>query len=153
MADDSEATRVGLRYLYLAYRLRKVLDERMTTGGLSLARTKMLQVLERKGTLRQTALADELGFAQRSVTQAVEALARDGLVERKPDPADGRAKLVTLTHDGAAALEAGTHAGEQVLQRIFGTLDEKQLTSLDELLEVIDIATDRGRAPRRSSGV
>ena len=153
MADDSEATRVGLRYLYLAYRLRKVLDERMTTGGLSLARTKMLQVLERKGTLRQTALADELGFAQRSVTQAVEALARDGLVERKPDPADGRAKLVTLTNDGAAALAAGSHAGEHVLQRIFGTLEESQLTSLDELLEVIDIATDRGRAPRRSPGV
>jgi len=88
----------------------------------------------------QKALAQELGFAERSVTQAVESLSGDGLVERMPDPADGRAKLVTLTDEGAAALAAGTKAGAEVLQRIFGTLDRKQLASLDKLLNVIDNA-------------
>ena len=143
MADDLEPERVGLRYLSLAYRVRKVLDEHMLTSGVSLARTKVLQVLDRKGSLRQTSLAQELGFAQRTVTQAVESLARDGFVERMSDPADGRAKLVTLTDGGATALVASTNAGEQVLRRIFGTLDRKQLASLDELLEAIEIATGR----------
>ena len=140
MADDSEPERLGLRYLMLAYRVRKVVDKHMISSGLSLARWKVLEILEGKGAIRQKALAQELGFAERSVTQAVESLSGDGLVERMPDPADGRAKLVTLTDEGAAALAAGTKAGAEVLQRIFGTLDRKQLASLDKLLNVIDNA-------------
>ena len=140
MVDESAPERVGLRYLAVAYRVRKVLDEHMVASGLSLARAKALQVLDRNGALRQASLAEELGLAQRTVTQAVESLARDGLVTRTRDPLDGRAKLVTLTDAGAAALAAGTDAGGQLLQRIFGTLDRKQLASLEELLQVIDSA-------------
>lgn len=139
--DEFEPERVGLRYLSLAHRVRKVLDEHMVTSGLSLARTKVLQVLEANGSIRQTSLAQELGFAQRSITQAVEGLERDGLVERASDPADGRAKLVTLTAEGASALAASTAAGDELLRRVFGTLDRKQLGSLDELLTAIDAAT------------
>ncbi len=140
VAVDSEPERLGLRYLNLAYQVRKVVDKHMISSGLSLARWKVLEILDAKGSIRQKALAQELGFAERSVTQAVESLAGDGLVERMPDPADGRAKLVTLTDEGAAALAAGDKAGAEVLQRIFGTLDRKQLASLDKLLSVIDDA-------------
>jgi len=140
VVDDAEPERLGLQYLTLAYRVRKVVDKHMTSSGLSLARWKVLETLEGKGSIRQKALAQELGFAERSVTQAVESLASDGLVERTADPADGRAKLVTLTDEGAAALAAGSKAGAQVLQRIFGTLDRKQRASLDELLKIIDDA-------------
>jgi DNA-binding MarR family transcriptional regulator len=140
MTGDSEPGRVGLRYLAVAYRVRKVLDGHMVTSGLSLARSKVLQILDREGSLRQTSLAQELGLAQRSVTQAVESLARDGLVERTPDPDDGRAKLVTMTDEGSAALAASTDAGEQMLQRIFGSLSQKQLAQLDKLLSAVDLA-------------
>jgi DNA-binding MarR family transcriptional regulator len=143
VADDTEPERLGLRYLTLAFRVRKIVDKHMITSGLSLARWKVLETLDAKGSIRQKALAQELGFAERSISQAVESLASDGLVERMPDPADGRAKLVTLTDEGAAALAAGTKAGAQVLQRIFGALDRKQLASLDKLLNVIDDAAGR----------
>ncbi|MDT7762877.1 MAG: hypothetical protein QOC63_2297, partial [Mycobacterium sp.] len=93
MVDDYKPERLGLQYLNLAYRIRKVVDKHMVTSGLSLARWKVLEILDGKGSIRQKALAQELGFAERSVTQAVESLAGDGLVERMPDPADGRAKL------------------------------------------------------------
>jgi len=141
VSDGSEPERLGLRYLVLAQQVRKVLDKHMVSSGLSLARWKVLEVLEGTGSIRQTALAQELGFAPRSVTQAVESLASDGLVERKPDPDDGRAKLVALTDEGAAALAAGTKAGEHMLRQIFGTLDLKQLARLDEILSVIDDTT------------
>jgi len=149
MADGSDAQRVGLRYLSVAYRVRKVLDEHMVASGLSLARAKVLQVLAENGSLRQASLAGELGFAQRTVTQAVEALARDGLVERTSDPGDGRAKLVTLTGAGAAALAASAGAGDSVLQGIFGTLDGEQLARLDAVLKAVDIAA--GRAELKTS--
>ncbi|MBB5167818.1 MarR family winged helix-turn-helix transcriptional regulator [Mycobacterium sp. AZCC_0083] len=141
VADGSEPERLGLRYLVLAQQVRKVLDKHMVSSGLSLARWKVLEVLEGTGSIRQTALAQELGFAPRSVTQAVESLASDGLVERTPDPDDGRAKLVALTDEGAAALAAGTKAGEHMLRQIFGALDRKQLARLDEILRVIDDTT------------
>jgi DNA-binding MarR family transcriptional regulator len=143
VGDDSAPAAVGLRYLVLAQRVRKTLDRHMLASGLSLARWKVLEVLEGKGSIRQKALAQELGLAQRSVTQAVESLAGDGLVERAADPADGRAKLVTLTDEGATILAASTAVGEQVLRRIFGSLDHRQLVYLDGLLGAIDSATGK----------
>ncbi|MDX3760862.1 MarR family winged helix-turn-helix transcriptional regulator [Streptomyces mirabilis] len=131
---------VGLRYLSLGYDLRRVVDDSMTTGGLSLARTKVLQVLDRRGTVRQSVLAQELGQAPRSVTQSVEALEREGLVERTADPHDGRSKLVRLTPEGTKALIAGTAAGEQVLREVFGAMGPDQLGNLDQLLDALRAA-------------
>jgi DNA-binding MarR family transcriptional regulator len=140
------AEQMGLRYLSLAHRLRKVVDGHMTVGGLSLSRTKVLRVLADQGPVHQATLAGALGMAPRSVTQAVEALARDGLVDRQPDPADGRAKLVALTDAGATALAAGTTAGDQVLRKVFGDLDACQLTGLDRILDVLEASTEQAGA-------
>ncbi|MFF3658814.1 MarR family winged helix-turn-helix transcriptional regulator [Streptomyces olivochromogenes] len=128
---------VGLRYLSLGYDLRRVVDDGMTAGGLSLACTKVLQVLDRRGAVRQSVLAQELGQAPRSVTQSVEALEREGLIERTADPHDGRSKLVRLTPEGSKALAAGTAAGEQVLREVFGPMGAEQLGNLDQLLAVL----------------
>jgi len=131
------STEVGLRYLSLGYHLRKVVDDGMTAGGLSLARTKVLQVLDRLGAVRQSVLARELGQAARSVTQSVEALEREGLIERTADPGDARSKLVRLTPEGTQALAAGTAAGERVLEEVFGAMGRDRLADLDRLLDVI----------------
>ena len=138
MARKVTPEEVGLRYLSLGYQLRRVVDDGMAAGGLSLARTKVLQALDRRGTIRQAALAQELGQAPRSVTQSLEALEREGLVARAPDPDDGRSKLVRLTPKGARALTAGTAAGEQVLREIFGALQGKQLVDLAKLLDTLE---------------
>ncbi|MFJ5227792.1 MarR family winged helix-turn-helix transcriptional regulator [Streptomyces sp. NPDC088400] len=134
---------IGLRYLSLGYHLRKVVDDGMTAGGLSLARTKVLRVLDRRGAVRQSVLAQELGQAPRSVTQSVEALEREGLVERAADPDDGRSKLVRLTPEGAGALAAGTAAGEQVLREVFGAMGREQLADLDQLLDALQAGLSR----------
>ena len=44
----------------------------------------------------------------------------------------------TVTPAGAAALAAGTTAGEQVLQQIFGSLDQRHLAHLNTLLDTIE---------------
>ncbi|WP_371782639.1 MarR family winged helix-turn-helix transcriptional regulator [Streptosporangium subroseum] len=138
MSDRVEPAEVGLRYLSLGYRLRRVVDDGMTAGGLSLARTKVLRALHHRGVLRQSSLAEELGQAPRSVTQSVEALEREGLIERTTAPDDRRSKLVTLTPEGSKALAAGTAAGEHILHEIFGALGGEQLADLDKLLDAID---------------
>jgi DNA-binding MarR family transcriptional regulator len=150
MGEASTPEQTGLLYLSVAYRVRRVLDQHMMASGLSLARSKVLGVLAQNGSLRQAALAQKLGMAQRSVTQAVESLARDGLVGRTADPADGRAKLVSLTAQGSAVLAASADTGEHVLRQIFGSLDREQLASLEELVKVIDGAANG--AELRTSG-
>jgi len=143
-----KAADVGLRYLSVAHRVRKTVDDRMAAQGLSLARTKVLQALDRSGAMHQAALATELGFAARSVTQALEGLERDGLVLRTQHPDDRRAKLVALTAAGNAALAAGTAAGAQTLHQIFGGLDYKRLASLDNLLDAVETSiADAAKVP------
>jgi DNA-binding MarR family transcriptional regulator len=143
-----KAADVGLRYLSVAHRVRKTVDDRMAAQGLSLARTKVLQALDRSGAMHQAALATELGFAARSVTQALEGLERDGLVLRTQHPDDRRAKLVALTAAGTAALVAGTAAGAQTLHQIFGGLDYKRLASLDSLLDAVETSiADAAKVP------
>ncbi|MBO0516019.1 MarR family winged helix-turn-helix transcriptional regulator, partial [Streptomyces beijiangensis] len=137
MSGQTKPVEVGLRYLALGHRLRKVVDERMTAGGLSLARTKILQVLDRSGPLSQSSLAEELGHAPRSVTQSVEALEREGLVVRTPAPQDRRSKIVSLAPKGAEALAAGEAAGEAVLREIFGALGGEDLAVLAGLLDEV----------------
>ncbi|MGW4601515.1 MarR family winged helix-turn-helix transcriptional regulator [Streptomyces sp. NPDC004457] len=135
---------VGLRFLGVAHEVRTAVDHHMAAAGLSLARTKLLRLLARRGALHQAELAEALGQAPRSVTQAVEALERLRLVTRTPDPVDRRRKTVTLTEQGQAALAAGEQAGTRILRRIFGALDARQLTRLEELL------TDAAEATRQS---
>lgn len=52
--------------------------------------------------LRLTELAATEQVSQPGVTQLVTRLERDGLVERRPDPRDGRAVLVHITEAGRA---------------------------------------------------
>lgn len=132
------AGEVGLRYLMTSAKVRRVVDEHMAGSGVSLARTKILQVLVRLGPVKQTRLASELGMAARSITQAVEAMERDGLVRRSSDAADKRAKVVTATDEGVRALAAGEESGAEILRTIFERLSPEQVKALDEILDVLD---------------
>jgi DNA-binding MarR family transcriptional regulator len=134
----SSAEEVGMRYVELSYSVRKAVDDRMTSAGLSLSRAKVLRVLGESGPQRQVALAAALSLAPRSVTQTVEALEREGLVVRETDGQDARAKVVALTPLGKKLLVAGTAAGEQALHDIFGPLGERGLKQLGELLDQLE---------------
>ncbi|MDT0467252.1 MarR family winged helix-turn-helix transcriptional regulator [Streptomyces gibsoniae] len=137
---------VGLQFLTVAHQVKDVVDQHMAKAGLSLSRTKVLQLLARRGALHQAELAEALGQAPRSVTQAVEALERLQLVTRTGDPEDRRRKTVSLTDQGRTALAAGEEAGRQILQQIFGTLDAHQLARMETLLGHTDTAARRSIA-------
>ncbi|MER6526322.1 MarR family winged helix-turn-helix transcriptional regulator [Streptomyces sp. NPDC001508] len=137
-ATASTPEQVGLSFLHLAYALREQVDQHMTaTAGLSLSRTKVLQVLAGRGALHQAELATALGQAPRSVTQIVEGLERLGLVSRTGHPEDRRRKTVELTPAGRTALAPAEEAGTRVLRQRFGSLTPQQLTDLDALLTLV----------------
>lgn len=121
--------------LYL--RLVRVLDRRMAEEGASLARTRMLLALQKQGTMRATDLADFFNQSPRTVTEAIDGLERDGLLERTPDPSDRRAKLVSITLKGLAAVKKTEPLRRKMLEQTFGVLDRQERETLQALLERI----------------
>lgn len=66
----------------------------------------LLYPVDRCGPLRQSALAELSHIDASTISRHVADLVGQGLVERLPDPADGRASLLALTADGRDALAA-----------------------------------------------
>ena len=135
---DCERAAEALRDYYL--RAHRLVDRLMMIHGTSLARTKLLMLVERDGPVRSTDIASALGQAPRTVTEAIDGLERDGLVRRDPDPDDRRAKRISVTAAGVAAIAASQPIRNRFLIDVFGTLDKDEL---DELVRVIDKLSTR----------
>ncbi|WP_308402753.1 MarR family transcriptional regulator [Streptomyces sp. AC550_RSS872] len=67
---------------------------------LSFTTLSVLDTLAVSGPKRLTELVTTEQISQPGLTQLVTRLERDGLVERRPDPTDGRAVLVRITENG-----------------------------------------------------
>ncbi len=106
--DGWRSQNVG-RYLNRAVRrfenkvlelLRKSGHGKLTLGHISLTRN-----LDIAGT-RLTELARRAAMTKQSMGELTEQIEKLGLIVRKPDPNDGRARLVQFTPAGLAWLEA-----------------------------------------------
>jgi DNA-binding MarR family transcriptional regulator len=131
---------LGERYLAVHHRMRRTVEDGMSSCGLTLTRTKVLAELQRRGATRPGMLAAEFGISPRTITDIADALERDGLVTRQPDPADRRAALLTVTGAGEAALKVAGATREQLLQRVFGALDPADRATMMRLLDTLDHA-------------
>jgi len=95
---DSEMTTLLVRVARL---YRHGVDEALSGLGLSDALALPVVLLGRRPEgVRQNQLADELGVEGPSLVRLLDRLVEHGLVERREDPADRRAKRVTLTDEG-----------------------------------------------------
>ncbi|MCM6777176.1 MarR family winged helix-turn-helix transcriptional regulator [Nocardia sp. CDC159] len=80
-------------------------------------------------------LADAAGMTQQSMGELVTHLERCGYLERRPDPTDRRARLVTTTASGHTALTlAATHI-TAIEHRLREAMGAPALTNLRHLLE------------------
>ncbi len=84
-------------------RVARLLEK--ASGDLGLAQYRVLSALA-GGEDRASRLAERFELGRPTVSSAVDALTRAGLVERSPDMADQRAVALRLTPAGLAALEA-----------------------------------------------
>ncbi|MDI6517829.1 MarR family transcriptional regulator [Streptomyces coelicoflavus] len=84
-----------------------------------------------------TDLAVHLGTTKQAASQLVEELVRKGYVERRPHPADARARLVVLTEAGWACTRAAEEAAAEAVGAWVGVLGEDGVRALrDALLRV-----------------
>ena len=134
---------VGERYLAVHHRMFRAVNDEMSGCGLSMARTKVLRRLREHGPTRQSVLAADFELSPHSITDIVDGLERLGLAERRPDPADRRAKLVAITDAGEASLDVASAMWERLLTRIFGALSEADRATLLRLLGSLDEAAQQ----------
>jgi len=89
------------------------------------------------GGLHASDLADRLGVTRQAVAQAVAALERHGYVNRVPDPADARARIIELTPRGRQALRVMRSSALDLEKRWQAILGERQLAQLRKTLTVL----------------
>lgn len=82
----------------------------------------------------QATIATRLGIDRTVMTYLVDDLEKAGLVERRPDPADRRARQVGLTAKGAKAYAAASERIAQVERSVLGSLSDSDAEVFRELL-------------------
>lgn len=66
----------------------------------------ILEALLNDGPLRLSDLVEEMRVPKTTLASAIGALEKRELLEKKPHPTDGRAKILSLTSEGQATAEA-----------------------------------------------
>ena len=110
-------------------------EARLSDVGLSLAKLAALHHLTQAGeSLPLGQLAERLSCVKSNVTQLVDRLEADGLVNRTFDPNDRRSRLAVLTDAGKTAYSKGSQIQMQAERELFGVLTPTESDTLHELL-------------------
>lgn len=88
-----------------------------------------MQAIELHGEMEQSQIAQSIHYDKATIGGVVDRLEKRGWVERKANPKDRRAKLVTLTLEGRQALEAFTPVVKALQNQVVANLssDERAL--------------------------
>jgi DNA-binding MarR family transcriptional regulator len=98
---------------------------------------------------RLTVLAERAALTKQSVGEVVSELERAGYVERVPDPADGRAKIIRLTERGEAAWNLGWSILGEIRERWEERYGKERVAVMIDLLgEIVRDEMWPAAAPR-----
>ncbi len=130
-----------LQLLFKSARLTNELAiERARSGSkvanLRTAHTTLLPHIDLEGT-RLTELARRMGISKQAVAQLVEELEGFGMLERVPDPSDGRARLVRFTAQGRRGLLQGLRLLAQLEAELAEVVGERRLRALRSTLSLL----------------
>jgi DNA-binding MarR family transcriptional regulator len=111
-----------------------------TGGGLTMPERTALSCLDRSGPATSSELAREVQITAQAMGATLSALRARGLIERRPDPADGRRVVLTVTDAGLQALKDKRNARSELIAQAltggaFTPAELEQLTAAASLLE------------------
>ena len=147
---DKSSVRVWLRLLSCTMAIEKEVQRRFAERGMTLPRFDVLAALDRHGEMNMGALSQALLVSNGNVTQLVQKLVRDGLVEMHKLPSDRRTSIVRLTPDGKAVFDRLARAHQDWIDQMVGGLDYTQRERIYVALGVLKMsiaqASARGKA-------
>lgn len=144
--DDSFYIRPGYLVQRAARVAQRVADGMLQPAGIRAGQMPVLGALRDGTALTQAELAKRVAVEQPTMAQLLARMERDGLVQRRPDPKDGRRSLITLTplarrrmpqareillRGGETALAGFTSEEAETLSRLL----QKMIGNLEAALE------------------
>jgi DNA-binding MarR family transcriptional regulator len=106
----------------------------------------VLALLGRHGAMRMSKLSELLAVDMSVTSRHVAHLAERGLIDRSPDPADRRSRIVHLTPAGLARLEVLTERTTQLLADRMGDWSDEEVSRLTRLMARLRASFDDSRA-------
>ncbi len=119
-------------------RLARRLRAERGDHGLTLTQLACLATLHRHGAMTPSDLAAHEKVQPPSMTRTVNGLAERGLVQRTPDPNDGRQVVVSLTDAGADLLATDRAQREQWLAQRLADLSADERETLARAAVILD---------------
>jgi len=125
------------RLVRLTTHLRREIEHTLARHGLTASSFDILATLRRAGAPYRLSPGDLLATAMvtsGTMTNRIDQLEKIGLVERLPNPEDGRGVLVALTAAGLERVEAAVTAHVETQVRLTAEMPEADRAALDALL-------------------
>ncbi len=134
----------GLLVARLGRLWRREADQALAAHGLSEATAIPLLVLSRRGKcVRQGELAEEVGIEGPSLVRLIDLLQAEGLVERREDPTDRRAKMLHLTALGEIRADEINRILRRVRAHLLKDISGEDLAVTFEVLQRIEQRASR----------
>lgn len=114
--------------------IKKRFDRFAETTGMSRAQWQVLARVAKHQGINQATLADLMGVEPISICRMVDRLEALGLVERRPDPGDRRARLIHLTDAARPGLERTKAAAKELFDEAMSGITPEEGVVLSRLL-------------------
>lgn len=142
---DGEAAELNQQQIEVGRRLagaifgmgkqQATLAHKMSKVGVDRSTVMLLKTLVHHGPSRSSALAAAIHSDPSTVSRQIAAMVRDGLVERRADPEDGRASVLVATEAGIAVLEEQRRRLGLALARVVQQWAPEDVDAFLDLLE------------------
>jgi len=150
MHDDDLLTSLENEFTTTLLRARQTLLRRAKAihPDLQAPGYRILSILVREDSQQQGYLAEVLQLDKATISRLVKQLETQGLITRAPDPADGRAQLVSVTDSAREAWRSSGQALRQRLRDRLGEWSTEDVTRFTDLLHRLNenIDTDNTAA-------
>ncbi len=130
--------------------LKTYADQRARDFGMTRAQWAVLARVERSEGLKQCELADTLDLQPITLTRLIDRLCDGGLIERRSDPDDRRAKRLYLTPAARPVLDGLTRLGQDIMATVLAGIEPAAVEQL--LAHLLTLKTNlRGAIANRAS--
>ncbi|WP_267555404.1 MarR family winged helix-turn-helix transcriptional regulator [Rhizobium rhizogenes] len=123
--------------------LARLGERRVKALGFNIGQLPVLYLLRNGAQMSQKELAKFAKIEQPSMAQMLARMERDGLIQRTPDPADGRSSLVSLTEAALAKLPAARDALDEGRERVLAGFSEDEVQTLLQLMRRLNRNLER----------